>query len=568
MKLQILSQLLLSAINAHTEEPLNLESSLQNVLQTQPETPDQILLQDIEGSIPNWIDGSFYRNGPGKFEFNEDKFQHLFDPMALVQQFQVKEGQVKFNSKYIRSRNFKVNTELDQIVYPELGTAAEPDWIHLDENGQELTEEEIIHNRWKFFVEPESKTDNTLVSLHSLCGNMVAFSETLSLHSIDKQSLDTLESFSIEQATNYPKGLIGMTQTPHGMITEEGDFINMMTGILMDTSNGIRPPKVAYYMYRIKNARDGKCSIKEILENMEFSEPTYNENKHSLKIGYMHEGVLAGDYFLAILSSTITDMSLIKDNTVNGRPLLESNRHDPEREQEIRVFNLVNFEWEVARQIPKLPSGIMLHTINGQVLKKTKKETTIQFDGLWSGNPSVLSMFYLDALRQQDSDFEDLRSLTTPSGQPVRIQFKIGGVNSDVQINPLVDNQNPQWKGYTQGGVEFPTINEKTRGKGSNHFWGVGYVQVLGDRLYHTNTQNGQRHMFYQEGYQPSEPVFVQLPENDEEDKGILISTLIPIVENQRGFIVFLEANTMIEIARAYLPENLNLATSFHSIWL
>ena len=74
--------------------------------------------------------------------------------------------------------------------------------------------------------------------------------------------------------------------------------------------------------------------------------------------------------------------------------------------------------------------------------------------------------------------------------------------------------------------------------------------------------------MFYEEGYQPSEPVFVQLPESKEEDQGVLISTLIPIVNGKRGFVVFLEADTMMEIGRAYLPENLNLATSFHSMWL
>ena len=133
---------------------------------------------------------------------------------------------------------------------------------------------------------------------------------------------------------------------------------------------------------------------------------------------------------------------------------------------------------------------------------------------------------------------------------------------------PIWKGKGFQWKEYTQGGVEFPTINEKTRGKGSDHFWGVGNVQVLGDRLYHTSTQNGQRHMSYEEGYQPSEPVFVQLPESDEEDEGVLSSTLIPIVNGKREFVVLLEADTMIEIGRAYLPEQLNLATLFDSIWL
>ena len=582
----ILISFLQTTITALSEDTTAyLTTSLENVLQTQIETPEPVELQ-TEGDIPDWLSGSFYRNGPGKFEFGEDHFKHMFDPMAIVQQIKIENKKVSFNSRYIESRNFKANSALNKIVYPELGTGAEPDWIHFDENGEPLSEEEVQRNRLKFFMEDESKTDNTMVSLHNLCGNLVAFSETLSLHSIDHVTLETLNSFSVEQAANYPKDFIGMTHTPHGVFTHDGDFVNMMTGLLMEgLSDGvIRPPKVAYFMYRIPDARDSSKTIEQLLQSIEFSEPTHNEKLFEMKIGYMHEGVLAGDYFLAILSSSVTDISAVMANTKEGKPLMESIKHEPEREQEIRVFNLKTFRWEFENSVPKLPAGIMLHTVNGRVVDENDKQVDFEFDGLWSGNPSVLSLFYLDALRQKGPDFEELRSEATPSGQPTRINFTVkkGRQNSmvDLMFGPgqetqeppslraLVDNNDPEWAGYAQGGVEFPTINPVTRGFGSKHFWGVGYAQVLGDRLYHTNSESGERHVYLVEGYEPTEPVFVQRPNENGEDDGLLISAMLPIVQGKQGFVVILDARDMGEVARAYLPEELNLATSFHTLWL
>ena len=41
------------------------------------------------GTIPLWIRGSLYRNGPGMYEVGDTKFNHFFDPMAMFQRFHV-----------------------------------------------------------------------------------------------------------------------------------------------------------------------------------------------------------------------------------------------------------------------------------------------------------------------------------------------------------------------------------------------------------------------------------------------------------------------------------------------
>ena len=159
-------------ISYDANEPEIYTPSINQVLMTQTEIPEQVELEKSGQPIPEWLNGyRMYRNGPGKYEFGSDQFQHFFDPSSILQQVEFKNGSAFYNSKYLQSRNFKTNSELNRIIYPELGTHAEPDWISHDENGNILSDEEIEMNRRLFFLEPEAKTDNALVSIHEISGN-------------------------------------------------------------------------------------------------------------------------------------------------------------------------------------------------------------------------------------------------------------------------------------------------------------------------------------------------------------------------------------------------------------
>ncbi|MEQ2228798.1 Beta,beta-carotene 9',10'-oxygenase, partial [Ilyodon furcidens] len=90
------------------------------------ETPDPIPTT-IKGSIPAWINGSFLRNGPGKFEFGEDRYNHWFDGMALMHRFHIFEGSVSYSSRFLHSDSYILNSEKNRIVVSEFGTVAMPD---------------------------------------------------------------------------------------------------------------------------------------------------------------------------------------------------------------------------------------------------------------------------------------------------------------------------------------------------------------------------------------------------------------------------------------------------------
>jgi len=87
-----------------------------------------------------------------------------------------------------------------------------------------------------------------------------------------------------------------------------------MAGMTMEgiTDGVIRPPRIAYYIYKIPNSKNKKMTIEQILDSAIFSEPTFNFNRKDFGVRYMHQGILAGDFFLALLSSSYIKMKLLR----------------------------------------------------------------------------------------------------------------------------------------------------------------------------------------------------------------------------------------------------------------
>ena len=44
------------------------------------------------GTIPPWLSGRLIRNGPGRFEVGDTKYNHLFDGLSLLHSFTIDQG--------------------------------------------------------------------------------------------------------------------------------------------------------------------------------------------------------------------------------------------------------------------------------------------------------------------------------------------------------------------------------------------------------------------------------------------------------------------------------------------
>jgi carotenoid cleavage dioxygenase-like enzyme len=76
----------------------------------------------VTGSIPEWIEGTLTRNGPGIQKVGPDHYKHLFDGLAILHRFHIAEGKATYNSRPLESDTYKTNMAAQRIVVNEFGT--------------------------------------------------------------------------------------------------------------------------------------------------------------------------------------------------------------------------------------------------------------------------------------------------------------------------------------------------------------------------------------------------------------------------------------------------------------
>lgn len=81
----------------------------------------------VSGEIPSWINGSLLRNGPGSLKVGDMTFNHLFDAAALLHRFNITEGKVTYQCRFLKSETYKKNLAANRIVVSEFGTMTVPD---------------------------------------------------------------------------------------------------------------------------------------------------------------------------------------------------------------------------------------------------------------------------------------------------------------------------------------------------------------------------------------------------------------------------------------------------------
>lgn len=81
----------------------------------------------LSGSIPSWINGCLLRNGPGSIKVGSMTFNHLFDSSALLHRFNIKNGNVTYQCRFLKTDSYKKNLAANRVVVSEFGTACAPD---------------------------------------------------------------------------------------------------------------------------------------------------------------------------------------------------------------------------------------------------------------------------------------------------------------------------------------------------------------------------------------------------------------------------------------------------------
>ncbi|XP_024903269.1 beta,beta-carotene 9',10'-oxygenase isoform X3 [Pteropus alecto] len=118
-----------------------------------------------------------------------------------------------------------------------------------------------------------------------------------------------------------------------------------------------------------------------------------------------------------------------------------------------------------------------------------------------------------------------------------------------------------------EGGIEFPQINYgQFSGKKYRFFYGCGFRHLVGDSLIKVDVVNKTLMVWREDGFYPSEPVFVPVPGTNEEDCGVILSVVITPNQNKSNFLLVLDARNFEELSRAEVP--VQMPYGFHSTFV
>jgi len=76
----------------------------------------------ITGRWPAEIKGTFYRNGPARFELGGERYQHWFDGDGMVHAWSIDAGQVRHTARFVRTQKYVEESAAGQFLYPAFAT--------------------------------------------------------------------------------------------------------------------------------------------------------------------------------------------------------------------------------------------------------------------------------------------------------------------------------------------------------------------------------------------------------------------------------------------------------------
>jgi all-trans-8'-apo-beta-carotenal 15,15'-oxygenase len=71
----------------------------------------------VEGRIPDGLNGSLYRNGPGLFERGKSRKPHILDGDGLVQRLSFTDGRVRYQNTFVHTKKFADEAAADAYKY-------------------------------------------------------------------------------------------------------------------------------------------------------------------------------------------------------------------------------------------------------------------------------------------------------------------------------------------------------------------------------------------------------------------------------------------------------------------
>ncbi len=235
-------------------------------------------LEPISGEVPGWLRGSYYVNGPARFERTDFRYRHWLDGDGMIQALHFDADDIQFVSRFVKSTKLVEEETAGRPLYRAFGTAFQGD-------------------RLRRGVMLESPMN---VSVFAFAGKLLAFGEQTLPMELDPSTLETVGEFDFGGKLNE----VSPFSAHPKFDAETGNMVNF--GI----SFASKQPSLTVYEFDAQGGliRRQRCPIPDPVSN--------------------HDFALSPHYALFYLSPLVMDFERF---WADGVSVMESLRWEPER---------------------------------------------------------------------------------------------------------------------------------------------------------------------------------------------------------------------------------------------
>lgn len=321
----------------------------------------------VRGHIPEWLQGTLIRNGPGTFQVGSQRYRHWFDGLAMLHKFSFAGGRVSYANKFLETKAYREAQETGEISYSEFAT--DPC--------------RSLFARAMAVFSPKI-TDSAKVSVARFAERYLALAETPIQVEFDPQTLQSVGVF------NYEDRLVGQMTTVHPQFDFDKDQVyNVVT----------RYHRISHYnIYCLPGGGDP-----ERVASLPVQQPSY-----------MHSFGMSRNYIiLTEFPLVVNPISLL----LWLKPYIENFHWKPERGTPFWVI-----ERESGKLVGRFESEpfFAFHHVNA-----FERDGELVVDLAAYDDASILKAYYLDNLQSEQAElpFGNLRRYRIPlNGQTASYQ--------------------------------------------------------------------------------------------------------------------------------------------------
>lgn len=141
---------------------------------------DSYGISGITGRVPEWLRGTYYINGPARFERGGQRYKHWLDGDGMVCALRFSDDGVRFTNRFVGTQKLRDENSAGKFLYREFGTAFHGDRLHR-----------------KVMLEPPVN-----VSVYPYAGRVLAFGEQSVPVELDPDTLETRGDYDFGASLN------------------------------------------------------------------------------------------------------------------------------------------------------------------------------------------------------------------------------------------------------------------------------------------------------------------------------------------------------------------------------